>query len=367
MSDHTSLFPVAKFGPDARLGMVDRWLLNVGAVMGALCLALAGASLLLGMKPLIFASGSMAPAMPTGYLALTVPVSSLDVVAGDVVSVVSAGGTRVTHRVLSADPVVGLVLKGDANSIADLQPFAGKTVDRVFASFPYLGYFASWLGSPWLLLLGCGLCAYLIYIAFVKGVLGRSRGCETSPSGEGTRPRKWNWFGAGAAAVVIAVAVPLGVVVKFEPTQAAMVAAAEAKSSVSLGILKPPTQLKCAASGTGNQNIDVSWTAPSGNQPMPLSYRVTVGVNGKYTTSVVTETQLTMGLSKESGGLLGGVVKLLDSLVGGLLQLLLGGPQDVSVSVATVYGRGWESPVLANGKIAAISKPLLQPMVVKCN
>lgn len=73
-----------------------------------------------------------------------------------------------------------------------------------------------------------------------------------------------------------------------------------------------------------------------------------------------------MGLDKESGGLLGGVVRLLDSLVGGLLQLLLGGPQDVSVTVAAIYPGGWESPVLANDKIAAISKPLLAPMVVKC-
>ncbi len=366
MSGDSTMRPVAKASAVTDLSVIDRWLLNMGAVLGAMCLVLAGASLLLGVKPLIFASGSMAPAMPTGSLALAVPTASSEVVAGDVVSVVSSSGTRVTHRVVSAEPGVGLVLKGDANSIADLQPFAGLSVDRVFASFPYVGFVVSWLASPWLLLLGGGLCAYLLYVAFGRGRRRGSRGAEAAPGGECLRRNRSSWLSGGAALMVIAVAISIGSAVKVGSTEAAMVVNAEAKSSVTLGMMQPPTNLSCAENGIGNQNIDISWTAPSGNYPMPVSYRVTVGVNGKYTTADVAGTQQTMGLNKESGGLLGGVVKLLDSLIGGLLQLLLGGPQDVSVSVASIYPGGWESPLLANNAIAAISKPLLNPMVVKC-
>ncbi|PYH00216.1 hypothetical protein CVV67_10650 [Arthrobacter stackebrandtii] len=346
--------------------LLDRWLLNIGAALGLICLVVAAAAFIFGVKPLIFASGSMAPAIPTGSLALAVPAPSSGIAPGEVVSVVSSTGSRVTHRVVSAEPGIGLVLKGDANSIADLQPFVGDSVDRVFVSFPFVGYLVSWLASPWLLLLGGGLCAYLLYVAFVRRCPGGGREFGDPPRGTGTGAGRRKWLGAVAVIITLAVAMPLGAAVKVESTRAAMAVTADAKSSITLGVMQPPTTLKCASSGTGDQNIDISWSAPVDSHPTPVAYRLTVGVSGKYTTADVTGTHQTMGLDKESGGLLGGVVRLLDSLVGGLLQLLLGGPQDVSVTVAAIYPGGWESPVLANDKIAAISKPLLAPMVVKC-
>lgn len=131
----------------ARGALVERWLFNIGAVLGALCLVLAGLTLAFGLKPLIFSSGSMGPAIPTGSLALALPAAASNVSPGEVVSVVSSGGTRITHRVVSADPSIGLVLKGDANAVADLLPYAGATVDRVLFSIPGLGYVAGWLAG----------------------------------------------------------------------------------------------------------------------------------------------------------------------------------------------------------------------------
>ncbi|MDD0857192.1 hypothetical protein NHF46_04100 [Arthrobacter alpinus] len=58
---------------------VERWLFNIGAVLGALCLVLAGLTLAFGLKPLIFSSGSMGPAIPTGSLALALPVAVSDI------------------------------------------------------------------------------------------------------------------------------------------------------------------------------------------------------------------------------------------------------------------------------------------------
>ena len=45
--------------------------LNIGAVAGLVCIIAAAASMFLGIKPLVFRSGSMEPAISTGALALT--------------------------------------------------------------------------------------------------------------------------------------------------------------------------------------------------------------------------------------------------------------------------------------------------------
>ncbi|MFD1716323.1 signal peptidase I [Georgenia deserti] len=113
-------------------------LLWVGAALGAVSLVLAGLALLLDIKPLVFRSGSMGPEMPPGTIALAQTVAAQDVAVGDVVSVV-AEGTRITHRVVGMDSsAVGteLILRGDANPVADPEPYAVQDVDRVVATVP---------------------------------------------------------------------------------------------------------------------------------------------------------------------------------------------------------------------------------------
>lgn len=91
-------------------------------------------------------SDSMAPGMPTGSLAVSVPVATADVRAGDVLTLRSPIGDHaiVTHRVVEvvergAHPVVRT--KGDANDAIDpwLARLDGDRAWRVSAVVPMAG------------------------------------------------------------------------------------------------------------------------------------------------------------------------------------------------------------------------------------
>lgn len=66
MSDHTT----PRGSRSARAGR--ELALTVGAVAGLICVVAATASMLFGIKPLVFRSGSMSPEITTGSLALAV-------------------------------------------------------------------------------------------------------------------------------------------------------------------------------------------------------------------------------------------------------------------------------------------------------
>lgn len=162
-----------------RIPKLQNALLTVGAVLGALCLLAALAGLLFGIKPLMFRSGSMEPAIPTGALALSIPANAADIHVGDIVSTENSAGTRITHRVTAVTPAEGyaeLTLKGDANDVVDGETYPITTVDRVFWSVPVLGYAVAWLTSPVALFLGGLLTAYLLYVAFGSGGRGKQDG-----------------------------------------------------------------------------------------------------------------------------------------------------------------------------------------------
>ena len=70
-----------------------------------------------------------------------------------VVSIVLADGTRVTHRVVDAEPMSEgtrrLTLQGDANAGPDPEPVVVTQVDRVVVSVPAVGRVLEQLGRPW--------------------------------------------------------------------------------------------------------------------------------------------------------------------------------------------------------------------------
>ena len=68
-------------------------LLTVGAALGAACLVVAAASALFDVRPLVFQSGSMAPTITTGALALSHDVAASELAVGDVVSVPTGSGS----------------------------------------------------------------------------------------------------------------------------------------------------------------------------------------------------------------------------------------------------------------------------------
>lgn len=80
-------------------------LLTLAALAGVVCLLAAAAALTLHITPLVFRSGSMAPEIPTGSLALARSVPAEELKVGDVVSVTNAHGTRVTRAPRAGRPV----------------------------------------------------------------------------------------------------------------------------------------------------------------------------------------------------------------------------------------------------------------------
>lgn len=128
--------------------------------LAGLLLALAAtalAALLPGVAPLttfVVRSGSMEPAVPTGALAVLVPVAAGDVTPGEVVAFEPPGrpGELVMHRVVEVqhdETGAYLVTKGDANPVRDSWrvPVAGDGWRLAF-SIPYAGYAVGWAQSP---------------------------------------------------------------------------------------------------------------------------------------------------------------------------------------------------------------------------
>lgn len=160
-------------GESARAGRRHRireLVLNVGAVVGLTCILIASVSLLLGVTPLVFRSGSMSPEIPTGSLALARSVPSSEIEIGDVVSVDNQPGVRITHRVVGLDSAPGehgvrATLQGDANPVPDVSPYVFDQADRVFFHVPGLGYAVSWLTSPVAIFLGGALVGAVLVLA----------------------------------------------------------------------------------------------------------------------------------------------------------------------------------------------------------
>lgn len=148
-------------------------LLVVAALLLACWFAFSAVS---GAALVTFRTGSMAPAMPQGALAVTVPVQAAELEVGEVVTVQRVGESMpVTHRIVEIDepgvPADGtadlragapgsappgaedpgvrrLVLQGDDNASPDFQPYLVADARRVVFSVPYAGGAVMLLQSP---------------------------------------------------------------------------------------------------------------------------------------------------------------------------------------------------------------------------
>ncbi|MBJ7352201.1 MAG: signal peptidase I [Rhodococcus sp.] len=165
--------------------------LTVGALAGLLCISIAVCALLFGLTPLVFRSGSMAPAIDTGALAISKETAATEVRVGDIVNVTNAVGSRITHRVVEIGAVgtdsAQLYLQGDANAERDSQSYIVSEVGRVVASVPRLGYAVSWLSGPVAVFAGGVLVGVLLMVAWSPG---RGRTITGEPEGgQQDRPR----------------------------------------------------------------------------------------------------------------------------------------------------------------------------------
>lgn len=125
-------------------GRLREALLNVAAAGGAVCILAVVCALLFNITLIMFKTGSMAPAIPAGSLAVVREIPAAEITIGDVVTVDRPGKLPITHRVQSVGPADGagrtITMKGDANTEADPAPYVVQRVRLVLWSAPGLAY-----------------------------------------------------------------------------------------------------------------------------------------------------------------------------------------------------------------------------------
>jgi signal peptidase I len=269
--------------------------LSIAAALGVLCLLTAAAGFVLGVRPLLFRSGSMSPTIHTGDLALarSVPATALRV--GDVVSVPDGTGHRVTHRLVavsgSGDTRV-LRLKGDANARPDTASYPVTHADRVLLHVPKAGYVLGALsGGPGLVLLGG-------YVTVLLGLLIRGDRSDPPPG----PPRRRRARVVGAAGVAAAVVGGAGSASAAPWTDTVAISG----QALTATTLVAPT-VSC---GTLNVGItSLTWTAVPGATGYTLHYgsngavteTVGAGVTSKTFSGLVTSGTFTVQASRSFG------------------------------------------------------------------
>ena len=273
--------------------------LTVGAVLGVLTLLGALLGVALGVRPLFFRSGSMAPTIATGSLALAREVPAADLAVGDVVSVETGSGSRVTHRVVATEETSGqvrLTLRGDANSVADPEPYVVGSAYRVFWHVPWAGYVIGWLLSP-VGLLGIALATAVLVLVSVRG--DRGRPSRSGPSPDGGRHRENQTGGrAGRRGLITLMGISM---VLLGPGRAPAAWSAPwtdpvPVSGAGYAADTVPASANFACGGLGVLSVTFAWTAVSG----ATSYTVHYGSGGGQTVTT-TSTSLTI-VSVISGG-----------------------------------------------------------------
>jgi len=264
--------------------------LTLGAVVGAACLVATIAAVLFGVHPLIFRSGSMAPTIPAGSLALAQELPADRIQVGDIVTV-PWQGARVTHRVVAVThrgDSATLRLKGDANGAPDPASYDVRSALRVSFSVPWLGSVVAWLSrAP-------GIFVLAAYAGLLLVLLLRR-----PPRGDGgatDRPvrRSRRLLSGRRARRLAMVAAPGTLLLGVAPaTWAAWSDSASASgSSMATGTLSPPTNLSCSNNLLSTPTL--SWTAPTGT-PAPQDYVITI--QGTGTISSASASATTTGTS----------------------------------------------------------------------
>lgn len=336
-----------------------RWrevVLDLGGVLGALCIVATVVGTALGLTPLVFRSGSMAPSIETGALALARTVPAGDLRVGDVVSVRSAQtGVRVTHRVESVahdGARTSLTLKGDANPVADAEPYVLTSAERVFFDVSLLGYVVAWTTTPAGLLAGGLLVGLALFAGFGPG---RPDQRPVRPSAATTQAR----LAGGLVLLVVtgaavapttrsgdAPAVPEKTWAYWSDT--AMLSAGPFDADT----LTSPPSLTCT--DFGEASVMLSWTP----QDSRYAHRLTLEVE-----------QTSVDLDETPAGTTSRVVTPDDvSAAGdGLLGSLLGSATTVAVKGRATAGTSWASTDHAPGSFVYREFPLsLQPPTLRC-
>lgn len=144
-------------------------LLTLTAVVGVLCALLAVLAVAFGVRPVVFRSGSMEPAVGTGALGFSRTTPAADLKVGDIVTVINAQKKTITHRIVAIGPgarSTTLRLKGDDNPVPDQEIYRVTEAPKLWFSVPDGGYVVAWFAkAPGSYLLG-GYVVMMLMIAF---------------------------------------------------------------------------------------------------------------------------------------------------------------------------------------------------------
>jgi signal peptidase I len=269
---------------NARLQHVTWWarqgLLTGGAVLGVVCLLLTIGSALFGLRPLVFQSGSMSPTIKTGALAISHRVDAASLEKGQVVSVPTGTGSRVTHRIVEVthegDAAI-LRLRGDANEATDVHAYRVTHADRVLLDVPYVGYAVGWLSGPVGLFL-LGLYAAFLLSVMVKGTSEQPRPASAPDSDAPKRKRRL--LTTGLAILVVTGAGAGAVATRtVTPTLAAWTDPADVTgTSLTAYTVPAPAGGNCAVAPGGlatSRGVDLTWPAPSATPVLGHTVSVT--------------------------------------------------------------------------------------------
>ncbi|WP_187977770.1 signal peptidase I [Mycetocola sp. JXN-3] len=135
---------------------VGNLLLNLAAVAGSICIVLVILAFVFHTSLIMFKTGSMAPTIPTGSVALVREIPATEVRVGDVLTVDRIGQLPITHRVTSVSdgPTANervITMRGDANASEDPAPYTITSGRIVLGSVPHLATVIVWFGNPWVL------------------------------------------------------------------------------------------------------------------------------------------------------------------------------------------------------------------------
>lgn len=259
-------------------GVLREAALWIAALIGTICLIAAIAAVTLGVTPLIFRSGSMEPGIPTGSLAIAVSTPASELRPGDIVSVVWASDTRVTHRLVSSTPfgsdLYTLTTQGDANTTADTEAVTVARADRVVWSVPGLGYVLQEVSKPqWVFALGVGVGALLLLVfrgstrepALVTSKPARAAAANPR-HGRGRSRHRAGAAVAGVGVITVGALVVSLLTTAPTGTLAAYQNTATTAGTFATGSLPAPTITGCTINNSLGvfQSVTVTWTMPAG-------------------------------------------------------------------------------------------------------
>ncbi|MFT4281649.1 signal peptidase I [Microbacterium sp.] len=177
--------------PRRGLRLVGETLLSLLALGGLVCLALVVAAVVFRVTIIMFATGSMSPAIPAGSIAFVREIPATEMTVGDVVTVSRDPELPITHRVVEIESVDGervtFRMKGDANAAEDPVPYTATTVRHVWWAIPGVAAGVAWLQQPLVLAAVTIGAAILVTWAFWPR---REEGDEASMGEGDTRPRR---------------------------------------------------------------------------------------------------------------------------------------------------------------------------------